>query len=53
MVEIGTGTKSTRFVDTKYPNEEGLILGTTKIEGRAELLEPESSNVLNKDREGI
>lgn len=30
MVVVGTGTIGTRFIDKDYPNEEGLIAGTTK-----------------------
>jgi len=30
MVEVGTGTVGTRFLDKDYPYEEGLIAGTTK-----------------------
>ena len=30
MVEVGTGTVGTRFIETDWPNEEGLIAGTTK-----------------------
>ncbi len=32
-VVVGTGTVGTRFVDKDYPNEEGLIAGTTKQTG--------------------
>ena len=28
-VVVGTGTVGTRFIDRDYPNEEGLIAGTT------------------------
>jgi|2_EtaG_2_1085320.scaffolds.fasta_scaffold42556_3 hypothetical protein len=28
-VKVGTGTVGTRFIDKNYPNEEGLIAGTT------------------------
>jgi len=30
MVEVGTGTVGTRFLDKNYPYEEGLVAGTTK-----------------------
>ena len=30
MVEVGTGTVGTRFIDKDYPYEEGLEAGTTK-----------------------
>ena len=29
-VVVGTGTVGTRFIETDYPYEEGLIAGTTK-----------------------
>ena len=29
-INIGTGTIGTRFIETDYPYEEGLIAGTTK-----------------------
>lgn len=30
MVEVGTGTIGTRFLDKDYPVERGLTAGTTK-----------------------
>lgn len=30
MVEVGTGTVGTRYIDRDYPNERGLTAGTTK-----------------------
>ncbi len=39
MVEVGTGTAGTRFIDSGYPNEEGLIAGTTKQTNRPNLEE--------------
>lgn len=41
MVEVGTGTSSTRFLARDYPNTEGLEAGTTKQEGTKATLEPE------------
>ena len=32
MVEVGTGGIGTRFINKDWPNEEGLIAGTTKQE---------------------
>jgi len=29
MVEVGTGTIGTRFIETDYPNSGGLVAGTT------------------------
>ncbi len=29
-VTVGTGTIGTRFINTDWPHEEGLIAGTTK-----------------------
>jgi len=34
---IGTGTIGTRFIETDYPIEEGLIGGTTKQTGKPNL----------------
>ena len=28
-VVVGTGSVGTRFIETDYPNEEGLVAGTT------------------------
>lgn len=39
MVTVGTGTVGTRFVETDYPYEEGLIAGTTKQTNRPNLEE--------------
>lgn len=39
MVTVGTGTVGTRFIETDYPNEEGLIAGTTKQDYPLELEE--------------
>ena len=36
-VTLGTGTVGTRFIETNYPNEEGLIAGTTKQTGKPNL----------------
>lgn len=53
-VEVGTGTKGTRFVNTKYPVEEGLILGTTKIEDKEINLKPQDySNVSKREEVGL
>ena len=30
MIEVGTGSVGTRFIETDWPNEEGLTAGTTK-----------------------
>ena len=29
-VEVGTGTVGTRFIETDYPYDRGLVAGTTK-----------------------
>lgn len=29
MVKVGTGSIGTRFIETDYPNAEGLTAGTT------------------------
>jgi len=54
MVEVGTGTKGTRFIATRYPVDEGLEAGTEKQTGRTEnLVAQEGSNVTIKQRTGI
>ena len=54
MVEVGTGTKGTRFVNKDYPNEEGLTAGTTTQTGNTTNLIPEDySNVPRRQRVGI
>lgn len=55
MVEVGTGGKGTRFIDTNWPNEEGLTAGTQTQIGRVSNLIPEGINgvkttVLDRDR---
>ena len=41
MVEVGTGTVGTRFIEKDYPVEEGLVAGTTKQTGNPNLEEME------------
>lgn len=53
MVSVGTGTGKSRFLKTKWPNTDGLTAGTTKQEGHKEYLEPESSNVPKREKEGL
>lgn len=54
MVEVGTGTKSTRYIETEYPNESGLTAGTTKQEGRQiNLVAEKGSNVSKRYKEGL
>ncbi|MCK5616455.1 hypothetical protein KAR91_82090, partial [Candidatus Pacearchaeota archaeon] len=52
-VTIGPGGIRTKAITSKYPVEEGLILGTTKIEGREIELVPEVGSTVTDDREGI
>lgn len=53
MVEVGTGGRGTRFINTNYPNEDGLTAGTTKQTGHKESLEPqEKSFVSDRERTG-
>lgn len=40
-VVVGTGTASSRFLKTNWPIEEGLTLGSTKIDGMEQFLIPE------------
>ncbi len=46
-IVIGTGGKGTRFVNTDYPNEEGLTLGTTKQTKKSSLT-PQASYATGK-----
>lgn len=41
MVVVGTGTVGSKYLNKDYPNEEGLIAGTTKQTGDSELEEEE------------
>lgn len=52
MVEVGTGTRGTRFIKTEWPITEGLTAGTTKLKDDW-ILDYEETKVLKKDREGI
>lgn len=52
-VEVGTGTAGTRFLNTNWPIEEGLELGTTKLHDREFLLKPELSNVSEREQVGL
>ena len=51
MVEIGTGTAGTRFVNTDWPIEEGLEAGTQKQTGRIMNLEIEEQDLTLYDSE--
>ena len=53
MVEVGTGTSKTRFIETDWPNTEGLTAGTTKQRSTTPYLEPETSNIEEKDKVGM
>jgi len=54
MVNVGTGTKSTRFVTTKYPITSGLTAGTEKQTGRTTNLVPqEKSLVSSREKVGL
>lgn len=54
MVEVGTATNRQKEIITDWPHEEGLILGTTKIDGKEMNLVPEEESlVLPSDRLGI
>jgi len=53
MVEVGTGTGSSRFLKRNWPITDGLTAGTEKQEGRQPLLQPENSNVITKEKEGL
>lgn len=45
MVEVGTGSAGTRFINKDYPIEEGLEAGTTRQTNRPNL-EPEEEEVV-------
>lgn len=54
MVNVGTGGAGTRFIKRNYPVTEGLIAGTTKLEGKQTNLVPEEDNLVsNKDKVGL
>jgi len=54
MVEVGTGTSSSKFLKTKYPIAVGLIAGSTSQIGMQTNLIPEKGTlVAAKDRVGI
>lgn len=46
MVEVGTGTASTRFINSDWPIEEGLELGTTKLHDRVTNLVAEDQDLV-------
>ena len=48
MVEVGTGSVGTRFIETDWPNEEGLTAGTTKQTGRKMTLVPTHGSFIPK-----
>ena len=52
-VTLGTGTKGTRFINTKYPIESGLNAGTEKQKGREIALVPKVRNTYSKYRRGL
>ena len=57
-VSSGPGGKGTKVVRTSWPVEEGLELGTSKLEGKRPYLKPQGihgvkSRVASKDRCGI
>jgi hypothetical protein len=39
MVVVGTGTVGSKYIETDYPYEEGLVAGTTKQTNDSELKE--------------
>lgn len=54
MVEVGTGTKGTRFIARDYPVEEGLEAGTTKQEGTKARLEAEQGSFIpQRKKQGL
>lgn len=53
MVEVGTGTRGTRFVNKNYPVDEGLIAGTTKQVNDPRLIPEEQSLVSKREEVGL
>lgn len=54
MVEVGTGTAGTRFINTEWPIEEGLTLGTDKLHDRQVNLVAEDEDLTRaKDSKGL
>lgn len=54
MVEVGTGTKSEKYLKRNWPNESGLQAGTEKQEGRQMNLVPEQGSLVPRRlKEGI
>jgi hypothetical protein len=53
MVEVGTGSSGSRFLNKNWPIEEGLTAGTTRQTGNP-TLEPENGSILRaEDKIGI
>lgn len=52
-VVVARGGIGTKAVNTNYPYDEGLALGTTKTHGRDPKLQPERSVVAQKDQVGL
>jgi hypothetical protein len=53
MVVVGTGTKGTRYIATRYPVEKGLVAGTTKQTGNTSNLVPTKSYVPSRKTKGL
>ena len=54
MVNVGTGTKGTRFIKKEWPITEGLTAGTEKQTGRTTNLVPqEKSLVSSREKVGL
>ena len=47
-VQSDPAFKGEKELKTEWPHEEGLILGTTKIDGRVSTLEPEECSYVSE-----
>lgn len=52
MVEVGTGSAGSRFLNKDWPITEGLELGTTKLKKEPNLIAKER-HTYEKDRVGL
>lgn len=53
MVVVGTGGIGSRFMSKRYPVEEGLTIGTTKLDTKVPLLIPENSVLVESEKVGL
>ncbi len=53
MGSVGTGKSGSRFLNRKWPVEDGITAGTTTQEGHKESLEAETSLITEEERKGL